>query len=393
MAGHALPDLVARIKIDSTGVDSAMTSMAGSFDKAALKMAGAAAGIGLLVLGGKQAVEVTEKHQKAENDLAQAYTSSGTNLGTYRGQIDRFIKSSSSYVGSQDEILAGYAELTRAGLTQTQVQRDMNIAVDLAALKHIPLAEAVGLVNKAEHGRYKGLIDLGITMKGYIDSQGNVIGGAKSEAGAIDELEKRTAHGRDTLTETEQAQNRLNHSWEDVANRVGPPILDLITAVANGLDWVVRGLNSIGANKDWNVALSMGLGKVQDAVVGIVKGIGQFIAGLQWIASNASRIMGGVGGVGGALHGVIPGLASGGPALPGRIYTVGEAGPETLIMGSSGGMVIPQGGKSSGSADASETNALLRTLAAIHSRQLQLLESIASSTPRGAMYATQRIGG
>jgi hypothetical protein len=341
MSDYALPSLVSRIKVDSTGVDQAMMSMAGSFDKAALKMAAAAAGIGLLVIGGKAAVEVTEKHQKAENDLAQAYTSSGTNLGAYQGQIDAFIKSSASYVGSQDDILAGYAELTRAGLTQVQVQRDMNIAIDLAAIKHIPLAEAVGLVDKAEHGRYKGLIDLGIVMKDYIDSQGNVIGGAKNEAGAMDALEQKTAHGRDTLTQTEQAQNRLNHSWEDLANRVGPPILDLITGVANLLDWVVRGLNSIGANKDWNIALSMGFGHVQDVLVGVVQGIEKLIAGLQWIATNASRIMGGIGS---ALHGVIPGLASGGPVIPGGIYTVGEHGPETLVMGGAGGQVIPNGG-------------------------------------------------
>jgi len=38
------------------------------------------------------------------------------------------------------------------------------------------------------------------------------------------------------------------------------------------------------------------------------------------------------------------GLASGGRALPGRVYTVGEDGPETLVMGRSGGYVIPNGG-------------------------------------------------
>jgi hypothetical protein len=33
--------------------------------------------------------------------------------------------------------------------------------------------------------------------------------------------------------------------------------------------------------------------------------------------------------------------AAGGPVVPGRIYTVGEHGPETLVMGSRGGVVIP----------------------------------------------------
>jgi hypothetical protein len=36
--------------------------------------------------------------------------------------------------------------------------------------------------------------------------------------------------------------------------------------------------------------------------------------------------------------------ASGGPVVPGRAYTIGEHGPETLLMGRSGGYVLPSGG-------------------------------------------------
>lgn len=39
-----------------------------------------------------------------------------------------------------------------------------------------------------------------------------------------------------------------------------------------------------------------------------------------------------------------PGRASGGPVAAGSAYTVGEKGPETLVMGSQGGGVIPNGG-------------------------------------------------
>jgi hypothetical protein len=35
------------------------------------------------------------------------------------------------------------------------------------------------------------------------------------------------------------------------------------------------------------------------------------------------------------------GRASGGPVVPGQTYTVGENGPETLMMGQSGGYVMP----------------------------------------------------
>ena len=70
------------------------------------------------------------------------------------------------------------------------------------------------------------------------------------------------------------------------------------------------------------------------------------------------------------------GRASGGPVLPGNIYTVGERGPETLVMGRSGGYVIPNGGEVSVSNMAS-TRRIERLLEA----QNQLLSAAIASQP------------
>ncbi len=56
---------------------------------------------------------------------------------------------------------------------------------------------------------------------------------------------------------------------------------------------------------------------------------------------------------GGSLSGILTGAfgggrAGGGPVLPGMSYNVGENGPETLVMGRSGGYVIPNSGGRSG---------------------------------------------
>ena len=51
-------------------------------------------------------------------------------------------------------------------------------------------------------------------------------------------------------------------------------------------------------------------------------------------------------------------LAHGGPALPNRTYTVGEEGPETLVMGSSGGWVIPNAGGGGGGGDSGGVNVI-----------------------------------
>jgi hypothetical protein len=60
----------------------------------------------------------------------------------------------------------------------------------------------------------------------------------------------------------------------------------------------------------------------------------------------------GFGAVSGGLNG--GGRAAGGPVLPGMSYDVGEHGPERLVMGRSGGIVIPRavGGRSRGPAGA-----------------------------------------
>src|SRR5437879_3425936 len=72
MADRALPDLVSRIKVDSSGVDAALSNLVQSFGKTNLALAGVAAGIGLIVVGGKSMIDISEKHASAELSLAQA---------------------------------------------------------------------------------------------------------------------------------------------------------------------------------------------------------------------------------------------------------------------------------------------------------------------------------
>lgn len=71
------------------------------------------------------------------------------------------------------------------------------------------------------------------------------------------------------------------------------------------------------------------------------------------LMDDLSRLLGWLGRVASALnnlpHASIgiswpTGRASGGPVIPGGVYTVGEHGPETLIMGERGGMVVADGG-------------------------------------------------
>lgn len=68
--------------------------------------------------------------------------------------------------------------------------------------------------------------------------------------------------------------------------------------------------------------------------------------------------------------------ASGGPVMPGNVYTVGEQGPETLVMGARGGYVIPNSGSVSVSNMAST-----RRIERLLETQNQLLAAAVAAQP------------
>jgi hypothetical protein len=447
MAEHALPDLISNIKVNSSGVDTAMMNLVTSFGKANLALAGVGVGIGALIAGGRSMIEISEKHDEAERGLAQAvdayndsigktvvldqhagearakaadvaakandsltiatnatklaqlaYTDAVKKHGVHsedaykaslhlqdanihlaqaqdaakdsqlaltaatteanvkvartpilldqlRNHIEDFIQANRRFISDQAEVVSGFAKLTRAGLTQNEVQLDMNRALDLAALKHISVGEAVDLLIKAEQGRMKGLIDLGITTGKYTDAQGNLVNGTKDVSKAMAELDDKTKKGRESTTELHQAQNTLSNDWQDMANRGGPSLVGALDSIVQKVDEIYQAFDRIGKDdKLWSQIsdrlVNMGTW-IHNYLLSPLGQVGQYISG-----APQGQIP-----TGQAPPRKVPGeRAAGGPVLPGSIYTVGERGPETLVMGSSGGRVIPNAGAASGSA-------------------------------------------
>jgi hypothetical protein len=104
------------------------------------------------------------------------------------------------------------------------------------------------------------------------------------------------------------------------------------------------------------------------------------------------RILGGIGAagaqlglIGAAASGGGGGRASGGPVLPGRTYTVGESGTETLVMGRSGGFVIPNGGGGGGGSSGSPVVIQLqldgRVVAEVVDRHMAYMAARAPQSP------------
>lgn len=128
MATRALPDLVARIRLDSTGVDSALENLVGGFGKANFELAALAAGIGLLVVGGKSAIEISQAHAKAEYNLANAIEHSAKVITPSIAQVKAYHAALAALADAQK---GKYVPATH--LTELQVMRLQDAEARVAA--------------------------------------------------------------------------------------------------------------------------------------------------------------------------------------------------------------------------------------------------------------------
>jgi hypothetical protein len=132
------------------------------------------------------------------------------------------------------------------------------------------------------------------------------------------------------------------------ANPIGLVII-AVAALAAGLIWAYQNVGWFrdAVNGAWADLQRFGSWLVS-TLTPILNNIGGFFDRLGSSAHTISSALSAFGGGGSSSVVGSPayrgGKAGGGMVVPGGIYTVGEKGPETLVMGSSGGTVIPNGG-------------------------------------------------
>ena len=88
---------------------------------------------------------------------------------------------------------------------------------------------------------------------------------------------------------------------------------------------------------------------IPQMIVGVQTGIAQALALGPIVGPPLAALVGGLGAsaIGTVVGTTLAGRAQGGQVRPGEAYRVGEFGPETLVMGSSGGVIVPQQQKTS----------------------------------------------
>ena len=300
------------------------------------------AALGGLILVGKDAIKNTEAMDKAHLSLSQATKASRQNFSALQTAFDAWAEANKRYIPDQYAAETALAAFVRAGNTAKDSMRMLNDALDLSTLKGIDMATAQSQVEKAVMGSVKALKDLGISTATVTAIMHSHLTTEQKHLAILRLIEAKTKDGRKAQTELTQSTQALNKDWQDITTKVGPPLLGLFSFVVGKADQLVKALNDLGQNKQWNKVISQGLGTIQREIVTVVQGFEQLLGWISRLSGSKVNVA-----VGSNRLGATPGRAAGGSVAAGGAYTVGERGPETLVMGSQGGSIIPHGGGAS----------------------------------------------
>lgn len=373
---------------------SALTTAAGGLQ-------GTLMGVGLLAAGAlvEGAIKVDEVYReqvKASADLKQATDATGTSYEDLSKQFEDFAAQNQSFIANQNEAKDVLATFIRAGFDAKDAMTDLGIALDLASLKHEDLTTAGTQTLLMLEGQGRVAKQLGIDIKGLTSSDENATKAEKDLTKANDEVTKaqqnlatanealkvkedelsgkrketkadldQLAAKHDSVTKAtdalstaqanqKQAQGEVNTATS-TAVQIQQQLKDKLDGGRNAQDQQQQSTNRL--NAEWDKfahdvgptveSVYQGLINLGGTLVGVLDDIYNAASNVNSALNAAQNAIGGAAGSA-ATSGAPPSLphgvrAAGGPVLPGGTYTVGEAGPETLVMGSSGGYVIPGG--------------------------------------------------
>lgn len=258
---------------------------------------------GALLGAGKAAVD-------EEKNIAKLTSSLRANIVGWNGNtdaIEQVISSREDLAFSDDDLRNSLALLVGSTHDVNDALAIQYDAMNLARFSGRSLDDATKALIKTEGGGTRLLKELGIT-----------IADDATQAQILSEVERVTAGQAVAYADTHAG------AWEKIGIKIADATEGIGGLLLATLDWAGKAWSAIG---DVNYALAKMVGLEDKAATGYnrISGIG-----------SALRSSSGGG----------PGdrRASGGPVMAGQAYTVGENGPETLVMGGGSGTIVPNGG-------------------------------------------------
>lgn len=250
--------------------------------------------------------QLEENLTKAQQELTDAEAENATQTQTaviyqegMNRELDAFLDKNKAFISDQYDTREALAVSIRAGNDSTTSMRLLNDALDLAALRHESVSEAMNTEILSLNGNSKGLRDLGISSDDYNAIMKSTLTTEQKHQALLELIEEKTANGRDTTDRLQQTQNKLNKDWQDFTVQLGAVVIPVV-------DWIIEAADT-----------------ALNALEALPHALQQFFEGGSTAKGSRASQFG---------H-----RAEGGPVSPGGVYTVGESGPETLVTGGAGG--------------------------------------------------------
>lgn len=299
-----------------------------------------AIGLGLLVKVGKDAVDNYSSQETALLGLQQATDTQKLNYDKVKGSVEDFIQTNKAYISNQYDVIAAAGNIVRAGHDEKDTMRLLNDALDLSAIKHEDVSEAAKQLVLAENGNAKALRELGISTTEYSDIMKNKkLTAEQKDAELLALIESKTKNGRDATDSLKQSQDKLTTDWQNFTTTIAPQVVSGQNSINDALDTGVQILDLTAQLLQKLPAAYANLSSdqlAQSEAAAKARGLGS--AGTGPSPTAGTGLTGSSGIAQRTQH-----RAGGGPVSPGEAYTVGESGPETLVMGDTGGRIIPAG--------------------------------------------------
>lgn len=264
----------ARSEIQST---QATTESVGSKMRANMGTMSTAIGGSMAMVGGF-ATSMAGSLATANADLEAAVGATGKSMDDYKSQIEKADKTAERFGRTTDDTNEALAKLTRVTGDTDKALGDMKLVTEVAAAKHISLADAADLVGKMTMGNSKAFKQFGVDMKA-VEAAGGGVDQAMAEVqkrlGDTAENQANTFHGKLSAIEA-----KLKDAAAVFGEKFGPALM--------GVGAILTTLQPILA------ASAIEIGSIELPVVAVVAALAVLGVAVYEVWTNWSGIWGAI---------------------------------------------------------------------------------------------------
>lgn len=185
-----------------------------------------------------------------------------------------------------DQLRPALGKLVISGRSVAQAQRDLGVAADIAAARHVDLTTVVQALSKAALGNVAGLGRLGIATKN-----------AAGETLSYDEILKNAAKtmGGAAATAADTAAGKaaiLHAKFEDLKENVGNALLPVMEKLVTVVMKLTDGFNGLSPAMQTTTLAVGGLLFVLGPLIAACRNLATIASGLGWVVGTVATALG-----------------------------------------------------------------------------------------------------